>query len=530
MTAGTLRFAHHAAIALVTLAVVGLAPGVHAAAQEPGRGQGMTSGSAGQRAADAVQAQLEAAHVPAAAFAVLDDGTVLTGSVGADTGPQTPFVLGSTSKSFTALAVMQLVDRGLVELDAPVTRYLPSFRVATPGAVVTVRHLLAQTSGLPTSAGLDIAVKPGTPLLERVQDAASVQLDAAPGERFAYSNLNYAIVGRVIEEVSGTSFASYVEQRIFAPLGMDHSHTSMASARADGLPDASTVWFGHDVGHEPVAVPGALADGFLVSTAEDMAHYLQFQLGDGTWDDTRIVSTEGLRLMHSIQAKTPPDVAAASTDAYGFGWALGRINGHQLVAHDGDVTGFHASISLLPDLRRGAVVLVARNGILVDAGAPSRAGTQVLAGRPAPAVEDMFDRTYAVVTGAAALVVLMLALGFARRRSSVRRRVQRSGTSGVVRIAMADVVGAAAMLGALFFGVGMLMLGGPLPLALAWASAPDLTALVLLVAVTLLLRALLTLGWGLAALHRRQSGYPPAGGSAQAGRGGRCHAKAVRPR
>ncbi|MDM8085123.1 serine hydrolase domain-containing protein [Cellulomonas cellasea] len=496
-------------LALVTLAVVGLTPGAQADAQEPDRGQPLTSGSAGQRAADAVRAQLEAAHVPAAAFAVLDDGAVLTGSVGASTSPQTPFVLGSTSKSFTALAVTQLVDGGLVELDAPVTQYLPGFEVATPGAVMTVRHLLAQTSGLPTSAGLAIAVSPGTPLVERVQAAADVQLDTAPGGRFAYSNLNYAILGRIVEEVSGMSFASYVEERIFAPLGMDHSHTSMAAARADGLPDASTVWFGHDVGQEPVEAPGALADGFLISTAEDMAHYLQFQLGDGTWDGARIVSAEGLRLMHSVQATTPPDVAAASTDAYGFGWGLGLLNGHALVAHDGDVTGFHSSIALLPDLDRGLVVLTARNGILVNAGAASRAGTQVLAGQPAPAVEDTFDRTYAVVTGVAALVVLTLVVGFARRRSSVRRRVQRSGRPGVVRAVTADVMGAAAVLGAVFVGLGMLVLGGPLPLALAWTNAPDVTALVLLVAATLLVRALLTLGWGLAALSRSSADSPP---------------------
>lgn len=105
--------------------------------------------------AAATRDQLDASRVPAASFAVVDGDDVATGARGTGVSGHTPFILGSVSKSFTALAVMQLRDRGLLQLDTPVSRHVPGFETATAGAVITVRQLLDQTSGLPTSAGLE---------------------------------------------------------------------------------------------------------------------------------------------------------------------------------------------------------------------------------------------------------------------------------------------------------------------------------------------------------------------------------------
>ncbi|MGI4895790.1 MAG: serine hydrolase domain-containing protein, partial [Janthinobacterium lividum] len=230
-------------------------------------------------AAAAVDAQLRADHVPTAAFALVQTGgrqdvEVRTGTRGAGVTDTTPFVLGSISKSFTALAVLQLVDADRVDLDAPVARYLPDFHTAQPGAVVTVGQLLTQTSGLPTSAGVAIIDHPETSLVDRVRAVATVRPVSPPGRTFHYSNLNYAVLGRVVEQVSGISFARYVQQRIFDPLGMTGSSTSLAQARHDGLPSASTVWFGLTVSRSTPDYPGGAPDGFLVSTARDMSHYL----------------------------------------------------------------------------------------------------------------------------------------------------------------------------------------------------------------------------------------------------------------
>jgi CubicO group peptidase (beta-lactamase class C family) len=121
---------------------------------------------------------------------------------------------------------------------------------------------------------------------------------------------------------------------------MTHSYASIPAARAAGMPDGSTFWFGATIHQNTPAAVGALPDGYLTSTANDMAHYLQMQLGDGT----RLVSATSLRDMHTVATPTPPE----STTSYGFGWAIGRHDGHVLLAHDGDTTGYHSNLALVP--------------------------------------------------------------------------------------------------------------------------------------------------------------------------------------
>jgi CubicO group peptidase (beta-lactamase class C family) len=190
--------------------------------------------------------------------------------------PDTPFVIGSQSKSFTALAIMQLSESGLLDLDAPVQRYLPWFRVADPGysARITVRHLLNGTSGLPHSAPFDTAV---TSVTQRVRDLATVRLLAPPGQLWAYPNSSYEVLGLVIEAVSGQSYGDYVEQHIFAPLDMQQSFASESQAQQHGLAVGHQWWFGLTV---PVDTYRAdyVPDSYLVSSASDMSHYLIAQL------------------------------------------------------------------------------------------------------------------------------------------------------------------------------------------------------------------------------------------------------------
>jgi CubicO group peptidase (beta-lactamase class C family) len=102
------------------------------------------------------------------------------------------------------------------------------------------------------------------------------------------------------------------------------------------------------------------------ATANDMAHYLQMQLGHGSCQGTRVVSAARLRDMHTAATPTPPDTAAESTTSYGSGWGIGKLDGHVLLAHDGDTTGYHANMALLPEAGQAIVVLTARNGFLTD--------------------------------------------------------------------------------------------------------------------------------------------------------------------
>ena len=159
---------------------------------------------------------------------------------GNDVTPQTPFIIGSVSKSFTALAVMQLVEANKIELDAPVQRYLPWFRVADEkaSAEITVRHLLNHTSGLSTKTGRSFqgdGDTSDTALEQAVRKLDSAELTAPVGSKHQYSTVNYSVLGLIVQTVAGQSYESYVQAKIFDPLRMRNSYTSEAAAQPQGL-------------------------------------------------------------------------------------------------------------------------------------------------------------------------------------------------------------------------------------------------------------------------------------------------------
>jgi CubicO group peptidase (beta-lactamase class C family) len=461
---------------------------------------------------DLVRDQLAASHVPEAAYAVLDHGRVSSGGWGQGVDADTPFVIGSISKSFTALAVMQLVDRGDVTLDAPVRRYVPDFRSADPDAVITVRQLLEQTSGLPTSAGFDVIEHPELSLRARVQGAADVHLVSSPGEVFHYCNLNYAILGYLVERVSGQTFGDYVTAHIFKPLAMTHSYASIRAARAAGMPEGSTVWFGATIHRNTPDAVGALPDGYLTSTANDMAHYLQMQLGDGSYHGERLVSAASLRDMHTAATPTPPDVVAESTSGYGFGWAVGKLDGHVLLAHDGDTTGYHANMALLPETGQAIVVLTSRNGFLTDPSSAYRAGLTAMVESPAPTPSSSFAWTYVIVDAVAVAVLLAMAVSLLRRGRWAARAQRKAARRGRVRAVaptvLVDLLLAVLVYVGVFAGVGMMMQGFALSVGVTFAFAPDVTALVLLAVAFFLLKAVVDSCVGIVATRHHCEASP----------------------
>ncbi len=161
----------------------------------------------------------------------------------------TPFFIGSLTKSITATAVMQLVQAGKIELDGPVQRYIPWFCVADPkaSARMTVRHLLNQTSGLPESCGnIPLSNFDNRPdATERQARAlASVKVNWPSGTACEYCNMNYNLLGLVVEATSGQRYADYIREHILSPLGMAHTYASRAEARQNGLAMGHAYWFG----------------------------------------------------------------------------------------------------------------------------------------------------------------------------------------------------------------------------------------------------------------------------------------------
>lgn len=307
-----------------------------------------------------VKAQMDAHRIPGLALAIARgdeivavQGYGLSGE-GAPITPQTQFLVASLSKSFTATAVLQLVEAGRIALDQPVQNYLPAFTLADPdvAARITVRQLLNQTSGLGDmgfTAGLG---REQGSLEERVASLRDARPVSAPGTQFHYSDLNYQVLARLVEVVSGQPFDEYLRANLFAPLGMGDTFSAVtvdeATRRAGNLARGHLVVYG-------VPVPARELSGFLggssgvVSTAADLARYLAMQ-GDGAYGGRRLLTPESLALMQT----PPPDVPSSH---YGMGWLAGGVGGVRTVEHNGVLSTFYAEAVLLPESGYGFVLL-----------------------------------------------------------------------------------------------------------------------------------------------------------------------------
>jgi len=293
---------------------------------------------------------------PGIAYAIVEDGEIASGAHGevrAGSGrpvtPHTPFLIGSISKSFTAMAVMKLVEAGRVDLDTEVSHYLDVFE-NQPAAAITIRQLLSHTSGFSTRQGNDVRAgrtQSENGLQRQVERISRWSPARAPGARWQYSNANYVILGAVIEVVSGRDFASYVETEILQPIGMEESFVSDGE-RHGAMAVGHQPWFGsrrpiRDNTTSRVSAPA----GGVVSTASDMALYLATMMNGR--DD--VISAESKAAMLRS--------ASAASPHYGFGWAID--GGEGLAYHSGLTPGVETLAVMSPVTGRGVVILVNAN-------------------------------------------------------------------------------------------------------------------------------------------------------------------------
>lgn len=316
---------------------------------------------------DYVEAEMRRLNIPGASLAIVEGDQIvhLRGFGQAHPGgqaptSQTPFLIASLTKSFTAVAVVQLVEAGRIELDAPVQRYLPWFRLteARASAQITVRHLLNQTSGLPTAAGevvlADFDNRPDA--AERQARALStIALTRPVGSAFEYCNSNYQLLGLIIEAASGESYAGYMQRHLFAPLGMHHSYVSAAEAKQNGLAMGHQYWFGFPVAAPNMSMPlGMLAGGGLASTAEDLARWLIAHLNGGRCGGEHILSPAGMTEVH--RGAVTFDVFGMVMQ-YGMGWFASTAGASNLLWHSGTLPHFGAFMALVPAQKKGVVLL-----------------------------------------------------------------------------------------------------------------------------------------------------------------------------
>jgi len=392
-----------------------------------------------------VEAEMQATRLPGVALAIVQGDQIihLKGFGHADdTGrvvtPQTPFLIASVTKPLTALAVMQLVEVGKLELDAPVQRYLPWFRVedAAASARITVRHLLTHTSGLPTlTAHADLVLNTAlaeAALEQGVRALRTTRLTAAPGARFQYSNDGYATLAVLIQTVSGQAYADYLQHHIYAPLDMHHSFVSKAAAQRDSMALGYRYWFGVPRPYDFAYSSAHLAAGFTIASAEDLAHYLVAQLNGGRYGDTRVLSPDGIAAMHQAAVPTQLGDRGTGQEAYGLGWFVREAQGVQTVAHSGVAPNFHADVVLVPAGKWGVVLLTNGENSLQPAriagiahGVTSRlVGTEVPSFGPTNDLKPMLLRL-GLLVGACQVGGLIWSLTLLRRwRAHPERRPQ----------------------------------------------------------------------------------------------------------
>lgn len=319
-----------------------------------------------------IEQQMKRLNLPAVSLAIVENQEIVymqgyseAAPGGGIPSPQTNFIIGSTTKSFTALAVMQLVEEGKINLDAPVQDYLPWFRVADPeaSAQITVRNLLNQNSSLPLMpawqqlADFDAradATERQTRALETLQLARPV------GSAFEYSNVNYNILGLIIEAASGESYPAYIQKHIFDPLEMNNSYTSKTGANPEDMAVGHLTWFGMPAAVPDLPIPaGSIPSGQLVSNAEDMAHYLIAHLNDGIYGDVQLVSSAGMAELH--YPAVPAISAGVDMGFYGMGWYIDEREGMPLIQHTGMVPDYYTYMAMLPEEKIGVIMLVNAN-------------------------------------------------------------------------------------------------------------------------------------------------------------------------
>ena len=325
-------------------------------------------------------------EVPGLAIAIVKDGKVdLAKGYGvrkvgepAPVDEQTLFGIASNTKAFTAAALAILVDEGKISWDDPVTKHLPDFQMYDPYVTreMTVRDLLTHRSGLGLGAG-DLMFFPPTTFTREEIVARLRYLKPATSFRskYAYDNILYLVAGQVVAAVSGKSWDDFIKERIFAPLGMTASNTSVKELR----PGGNFISPHQKVEGRLQPVPFMNLDntapaGAINSNVAEMAKWVIVQLNEGAINnglkesgqsgDRRLFSQRQSREMWSAQtpiaAGNPPaqlPALRANFVAYGLGWSLTDYRGHKVVSHSGGLAGMVSRVRMIPDMNLGVVVL-----------------------------------------------------------------------------------------------------------------------------------------------------------------------------
>jgi len=284
---------------------------------------------------------------PGAAVLVVKDGkTVLRKGyglanleLGVPIQPDMVFEIGSVTKQFTAASILMLAERGLLSVDDEITKHLPDY--PTHGQKITIDHLLTHTSGIPSYTGMPEwigKVREDLKVEQLIAMFKDKPLEFAPGERWAYNNSAYVLLGAVIEKVSGKTYEDFVEQEIFKPLGMTRSsygrNTEVVPGRVEGYDEGKDGY----TRARYLSMTQPYAAGSLLSTVDDLARW-----SDALWAG-KVIKPESLKRM-----LTPAKLSSGRSTRYAYGLGVGEYAGKTLVEHGGGIFGFVSDTLRVPD-------------------------------------------------------------------------------------------------------------------------------------------------------------------------------------
>lgn len=321
-----------------------------------------TAPSAGSNVDDAVLAEMKREHIPGLALGVYRDGQIVKAQgygfanveLNVPVKPETLFQSGSVGKQFTATAIMMLVEEGKVNLDDSITKYFPD--APASWKPIRVKNLLSHTSGL-SEYETEARTKPGA-LFDLRQDhtetelfkmIATLPIENPPGEKWAYRNTNYVLLGFLIHKVTGEFYGDFLQERIFKPLGMN---STRIISEADIIPNRSAGYqlVKGQLKNQDWVAPSynTTADGALYFNVLDLAKW------DAALYTDRLLKKSSLDQMWTIFRLND---GKPNPGNYGFAWAIDRIKGHPVIEHAGAWQGYTTHIARYVDDKLAVVVL-----------------------------------------------------------------------------------------------------------------------------------------------------------------------------
>ncbi|PKM70482.1 MAG: hypothetical protein CVU93_01855 [Firmicutes bacterium HGW-Firmicutes-18] len=392
-----------------------------------------------------IEYQMEKHQLPGVALAVIENGEIAylkgygTAGNGRAMTAQTQMFLGSQSKSFTALAIAQLAECGKIDLNAPVQQYIPWFQVSDEQAskIITINHLLHHTSGL-SDSGLKGILPNDASLEGAVQSLAKAELTAPVGMKHQYFNLGYSVLSYIVEQTSRLSYADYLEANIFTPLGMDSSTAEPETAT--NLSQGYSRLFGFAIPMKQAVPAYAVGQGYIVSTAEDMAKYA-----------LAIIKNEG----DLVSVEMMNQIMTPGIGSYGMGWII--VDYGAKIFHGGANETFRTDVNLYPRQNKGFVLLTNEGHQLdhfISTSQLKSAVESALLNSNVDFVKKSWSvRYYGWILGFIVLLLLVLhTTNFLALRKWAERIKTFSSTRRFVDVAISFIIPSCILL-AVFFGV-----------------------------------------------------------------------------